>query len=76
MDMSINIFGTGIAILRKSKKTEKQTHFAVTKGDETTYKEFFVPFWALRTKLCSKIVETLRDLYLLKIQTNSPPNHT
>ncbi len=37
MDVPINIFGTGVAILRKKQKTEKRTHFAITKRGETTY---------------------------------------
>ncbi len=56
--------------MRKNIKTEKRTHFAVTKGGETTYKEILGSFWALGTKYCSKIVETLSNdiLYIIKRQ--------
>jgi len=33
------------AILEKKQKSEKRTHFAVIKSNETTYKELFAPFW-------------------------------
>ena len=45
----------------KNIKSEKQTHFAVTIGGETAYKEIFLSFWALGTKLCSKIVRRFRQ---------------
>ncbi len=48
----------------KNTKSEKRTHFAVTKGGETAYKELFRLFCALGTKFGSKFVETLRDLYI------------
>ncbi len=40
----------------KNTKSEKRTHFAVTKNGEAIYKEFLVSFWACGTKFCSKIV--------------------
>ena len=40
-------FWDGNCYFAKKQKTGKRTHFAVTKGGESTYKEFFVPFCAL-----------------------------
>ena len=42
----------------KKQKTGKRTHFAVTKGGETTYKEFFKSFNDIGTNICSNFVET------------------
>ncbi len=47
-----------MAILRKNTKTGKRSHFAVTKGGETTYKEFLGSIKTLGTKFCSKFVVT------------------
>ena len=39
--------------------SEKQTHFAVIKGGEITYKEIFRLFLTFGTKFCSEIVYTI-----------------
>ena len=49
------------------QKSEKQTHFAVTKGGETTYREFFISLNDIGTNICSNNVEILRDFDRLKI---------
>jgi len=53
----------------KKQKTEKRTHFAVTKGANTTSKDFLCSFWALGTKFCSKFVETVCGLDLYKTKS-------
>ena len=44
--------------IHKKIKTGKLTHFAVTGGGETAYREIFKPKKRLGTNICSKIVET------------------
>ena len=43
---------------RKKQKSEKRTHFAVTKGGGATYEGFFRQKKRVGTKYCSKIVRS------------------
>ena len=54
-------FWDGDSYFAKKQKTGKRTHFAVTKGGETTYKELFSSFNDSGTKFGSKFVMRFRQ---------------